>query len=308
MTKLDKYGPGKGGTAKAEGQQSCSKVQVAAIHQTQSKAERFYAVRVGHEVGILPDALAYEKSVSGFSGALGKVFKSREAAVDWLEQQGEQTTTTAEQPQAVSAKKPTKQKFFAIRVGRRVGIVETAAEYENSINGFRGSLGKVFKTRAAAEEWLNEGDVPVGRSMEAGDSQSQSQSQSSQSSTCARLHSTSLLDIRALPAPSAPTSAPVALPTKAVAKSKSKSKPFRFLPSSTSSSVNVHLATPYNSLVQELEDSRCRVNEAVALYTATTSAYANARPTAQDSSYHDSSGRRRGYSSDREEDEYDLQY
>lgn len=58
------------------------------------------------------------------------------------------------------AKKPQKN-FYAVRVGRKVGIYTTWDDCKEQVNGFRAAASKGFSTLGEAQQFMNEGQAPT---------------------------------------------------------------------------------------------------------------------------------------------------
>jgi viroplasmin and RNaseH domain-containing protein len=55
---------------------------------------------------------------------------------------------------------PSKKNFYAVSVGRRIGVFSSWREAHASVDGFSGNCFKGFYTRAEAEAWLTNGRTP----------------------------------------------------------------------------------------------------------------------------------------------------
>lgn len=123
---------------------------------TKSNALKFYAVRVGKEPGIYHSWSECLDQVRGFPKAAFKSFTSLTEAEAFLNNED-----GGKMGGAGSGK------FYGVREGRVPGVYTSWPEVLEQITGWKGPKHKVFKTRAEAELFVNEGkqDTQNGVSM-----------------------------------------------------------------------------------------------------------------------------------------------
>ena len=108
-------------------------------------AKKYYAVKVGRVPGIYENEEEYAKQIKGFSGFLAKGFNSLDAAKVWM---GILDSTVLEN---------TNTRYYAVRVGRKIGVYTNLKTYREQVDGFSRAESKLFKDHDAAEQWINEG-------------------------------------------------------------------------------------------------------------------------------------------------------
>lgn len=117
---------------------------------------KFYAVRIGKEPGIYHSWAECLDQVRGWPKAAFKSFTSlteAQAFVDGDEQHQREAGTTGYAGGGGSSTG----KFYAVREGRVPGVYTSWPEVLEQITGWKGPKHRVFKTRAEAEMFVNEG-------------------------------------------------------------------------------------------------------------------------------------------------------
>ena len=122
----------------------------------------------------------------------------------------------------VQAPKP---RFYAVRVGRTPGLFTSSAEFEASIVGFKGAMGKLFKDEDAAKAWLA-GEVPTPAAAPAATPAAAAAAAAAPAAALAAAPAAALAAAPATAPAAAPVAAPMAAPVAAPArKMTAKSQP-----------------------------------------------------------------------------------
>ena len=121
----------------------------------------FYAVANGHRTGVFDMYSEVHPLVDGFSGAVYMAFWTAAEAQRWLDEEhaarvvrvsAPSQSATLRSDAAIGARRG--HVFYAVLVGRQIGVFNTWHEAKASTNGFSGARHKSFNTYDEASAWL----------------------------------------------------------------------------------------------------------------------------------------------------------
>ena len=121
----------------------------------------YYAVASGHRTGVFDMYSEVHPLVDGFPGAVYMAFCTSAEAQRWLDEEHAARVTRSSAPSqsatlrsdaAVGARRG--RVFYAVLVGRQIGVFNTWHETKASTNGFSGARHKSFNTYEGASAWL----------------------------------------------------------------------------------------------------------------------------------------------------------
>ncbi|KAL7417057.1 hypothetical protein BDY24DRAFT_157003 [Mrakia frigida] len=118
-----------------------------------AQKKRYYGVIVGRRVGVFNTWEETERSVSGFSGAKHNSFKTYEEALKFVQEGQRSNNTNLAGEEEVSSGG---RKFYAVGVGRKVGVFGSWDECKQQVRDFEGAKFKGFWKKREAEEWVVE--------------------------------------------------------------------------------------------------------------------------------------------------------
>ena len=107
--------------------------------------KKIYAVAEGYHTGIFSTWEDCKREINGYSGARFKRFGMKEAAKKWL---AENISDNKEG----NIKAPSK--YYAVAVGRQVGVFSTWEECKSSVDGYSRARHKSFTNEQDAYAWL----------------------------------------------------------------------------------------------------------------------------------------------------------
>ena len=121
----------------------------------------FYAVANGHRTGVFDMYSEVHPLVDGFPGAVYMAFWTAAEAQRWLDEEhaarvvrvsAPSQSATLRSDAAIGARRG--HVFYAVLVGRQIGVFNTWHEAKASTNGFSGARHKSFNTYDEASAWL----------------------------------------------------------------------------------------------------------------------------------------------------------
>ena len=121
----------------------------------------YYAVANGHRTGVFDMYSEVHPLVDGFPGAVYMAFWTAAEAQRWLDEEHAARVVRGSAPSqsatlradaAVGARRG--HVFYAVLVGRQIGVFNTWHEAKASTNGFSGARHKGFNTYDEATAWL----------------------------------------------------------------------------------------------------------------------------------------------------------
>lgn len=100
----------------------------------------FYAIAVGHKLGVFTSLHTYEKNIMDYPCAIGRTdFATKEQALEWLDKQ------------------KNKKRYYVVAKGKRRGIYSDITKYQENISGIKEVIAKGgFKSKERAREWFEE--------------------------------------------------------------------------------------------------------------------------------------------------------
>jgi ribonuclease HI len=128
----------------------------------------FYAVRNGHKKGLLTNRLALENSIKDFPNPEYREFNNMPDALNYLSGKDIKPknillvdNNLKNDKIKVKEEFNTKDKFYAVRVGREPGIYKTWKECQSQIMHFPNQQFKKFDTRREAEDFIKNDTITV---------------------------------------------------------------------------------------------------------------------------------------------------
>ena len=107
--------------------------------------KKYYAVAEGYHTGVFNTWEECERETKGYSGARFKRLGTKDAAKKWL---AENIGDNKKENIKASSK------YYAVAVGRQVGVFSTWEECRSSVDGYSGAIFKGVTNEQEACVWL----------------------------------------------------------------------------------------------------------------------------------------------------------